>query len=72
MGRFGRVVKSKHILAEGVICCRGKRNEIRGYGEKLICFGGASEENKLWEKTSLRIFLLNFLVMVGRKSITVV
>jgi hypothetical protein len=52
VGRFGRVVKSKHILAEGVSCCRGKRNEIRGYGEKLNFFGGASEENKLWEKTS--------------------
>ncbi len=72
MGRFGRVVNSKHIFAEGVSCCRGKRDETWGDGEELKFFGGASEENNLWEKTSKRIFLLNFLVRVGRKTITVV
>ena len=49
MGRFRRIVKSKHSVAETVCCCRGKRDEIWGDGEEYNFFGGASEENNLWE-----------------------
>ena len=49
VGRFRRIVKSKHSVAETVCCCRGKRDEIWGDGEEYNLFGGASEENNLWE-----------------------
>ncbi len=34
MGRFRRIVKSKHSAAETVCCCRGKRVEIWGDDEE--------------------------------------